>query len=52
VGVPYLAPLAPKESSVLRSLFINPIWKKEKRPPELKTQNPDMQPKISRKWVE
>lgn len=52
VGVPYLAPLAPKESTVIRSLFINPIWKKEKRPPELKTQNPDMQPEISRKWVE
>lgn len=52
-GVPFLSPLTPKNGdSVLGSLFIKPIWKKEFRPRNLRTQNPVKQPHISRKWLE
>lgn len=51
-GVPFLSPLTPKNGdSVLGSLFVKPIWKKEFRPRNLRTQNPVKQPHISRKWL-
>ena len=51
VGVPFLSPLAPYEGEgVSESLLINPIWKREKRPKELKTQTEEKQPHISKKW--
>lgn len=51
VGVPFLSPLAPYEKKGAKNaLFINPIWKREKRPSELKTQTEIKQPHISKKW--
>ena len=51
-GVPFFSPLTPKNGdSVWGSLLIKPIWKKELRPRNLKTQNPVKQPHISRKWL-
>ena len=50
-GVPFLSPIAPKNGdSVWGSLMVKPIWKKERRPKSLMTQNPIKQPHISRKW--
>ncbi|MBQ4146276.1 MAG: spore germination protein [Clostridia bacterium] len=50
--VPFLSPIAPKNGdSVWDSLLIKPIWKKERRPKNLQTQNPIKQPHISRKWL-
>ncbi len=52
-GVPFFSPLTPKNGdSVWGSLLIKPIWKKERRPRNLKTQNPVKQPHISRKWLD
>ncbi len=52
-GVPFFSPLTPKNGdSVWGSLLIKPIWKKELRPRNLKTQNPVKQPHISRKWLQ
>ena len=52
-GVPFLSPLAPKNGdSILGTLLIKPIWKKERRPRNLRTQDPVKQPHISRKWTE
>ncbi len=51
-GVPFLSPLTPKNGdSVFGTLFIKPIWKKEMRPRNLRTQDPIKQPHISRKWM-
>lgn len=51
-GVPFLSPLAPKNGdSVWGTLLIKPIWKKERRPRSLRTQDPVKQPHISRKWT-
>ena len=50
-GVPLLSPLPRAGSrSMSNALFVNPIWKREKRPAYLKTQNSEEEPKISRKW--
>lgn len=50
-GIPLLSPLPRIGSrSVSNSLFVNPIWKREKRPAYLKTKNSVEEPKISRKW--
>ncbi len=52
-GVPFLSPLTPKEGeNAIETVLVKPIWKKEKRPGNLKTQNPVKQPHISRKWME
>lgn len=50
-GVPFLSPL-PKVSSkgMENSVFINPIWKREKRSADLKTKDNDFEPPVSRKW--
>ncbi len=51
-GVPFLSPITPKNGdSVWGSLLIEPIWKKEKRPRNLQTQEPVKQPHISRTWM-
>jgi len=52
VGIPYLSPITPrKRHGLFKSIFIAPIWKREHRPQNLKTQNPQKQPHISRKWT-
>lgn len=51
-GVPFLSPFAPRDKdSPLEKILVKPIWKKEKRPENLNTQNPVRQPHISRKWI-
>lgn len=51
-GVPFLSPITPRDGdSAMDAIFIKPIWKKELRPNNLKTQNPVRQPHISRKWM-
>lgn len=51
-GVPFLSPVAPKNGdSVWGTLLVKPIWKKERRPVNLRTQEPVKQPHISRKWI-
>lgn len=53
LGVPFLSPLTPRGvQAASRSIFVSPIWKKEKRPAMLKPQSEDRQPPISRKWAE
>ena len=50
-GIPLLSPLPRKGSrNMSNSLFVNPIWRKEKRPDFLHTKNDSEEPKISRKW--
>ena len=50
-GVPFLAPLTKgKKGSVTNSVFVSPIWKREKRPDFLNTKNNENEPKISEKW--
>lgn len=50
-GVPFLAPLAKgKKGSLTNSIFVSPIWKREKRPEFLKTKDEENEPKISEKW--
>ncbi len=45
-GVPYLSTGKNADSP----FFISPIWRRELRPHNLKTQSPKKQPHISRKW--
>ena len=50
-GVPFLSPMTSgKHGSMSKSVFVNPIWKNEKRPDFLKTKDDIQEPKISRKW--
>jgi len=50
-GVPFLAPLlGGKNKRMGNSLFVNPIWKNEKRPDFLSPKKENQEPKISRKW--
>ena len=50
-GIPLLSPLPHKRSrNMSNSLFVNPMWRKEKRPGFLHTENDSEEPKISRKW--
>lgn len=48
-GVPFLAPL-PGGEGFWGSLFVRRVWKAEKRPEFLHTENPRREPKISRRW--
>ena len=51
LGVPYLSPITPKNRDLARfSVFVSPIWKREKRPSNLAPQRDGKQPHISRKW--
>lgn len=50
-GVPFLTPMpSDKNKSMSSPIFVSAIWRKEKRPEYLKTQNIYEEPKISRKW--
>ena len=50
-GVPFLAPITGgKNGDMSNSLFVNPVWKNEKRPDYLSPLNERQEPKISRKW--
>ena len=52
-NVPFLSPITPKNgTSTVDAVLVKPIWKKEHRPKNLKTQQPVRQPHISRKWME
>lgn len=50
-GVPFLSPV-PKAASrnVTGSVFVNPIWRRERRPGFLFTQKPYAEDKVSRGW--
>ena len=53
LGVPYLSSTVLKSRNrVSGGIIINPIWKREKRPLDLKPQMENKQPHISRKWRE
>ncbi len=53
LGVPYLSAASPRnENSISRAALIRPIWKRERRPSDLKPQKENKQPHISRKWKE
>lgn len=50
-GVPFLAPIIKnKPSGRGGALFVNPLWKNEKRPEFLNPKDKWQEPKISRKW--
>lgn len=50
-GVNYTSPIAPKNSkNAFASLFVVPLWKKERRPDYLKPEEEFKQAKISREW--
>ena len=49
-GVPFLSPIAAFDRYE-KGILISPIWKREKRPRNLKTQDDKKQPHISRKWL-
>ncbi len=50
-GVPFLSP-APKvgSRSMANAIFVNPIWRRERRPGFLHTENDREETKISRNW--
>ena len=51
-GVPFLSPITPRDGdSPIDAVLIKPIWKRERRPKNLHTQQPVRQPHISRKWL-
>lgn len=50
-GVPFLTPIPKANSdSMSNPLFVNALWRHEKRPDYLKTKSKNEEPKISRKW--
>ena len=50
-GIPFLSLLTKGGAGNLgSSIFVNPIWKKEKRPAFLVPKDREQEPKISRKW--
>ena len=50
-GIPFLSPsLTIKPRAMSLAVMVNGIAKREKRPGFLKTQKPDAEPNISRKW--
>lgn len=50
-GINYTSPIAPKNSeNAFASLFVVPLWKKERRPDYLKPEEKYKQAKISREW--
>lgn len=49
-GVPFLTGVITSSRST-ESIFVKPIWKKEKRPIELNSKDKRKQPHISRKWL-
>jgi spore germination protein KA len=51
-GVPYMAPLAPKTGSGLDVVVRGPVYRQERRPDALGTQDDTRQPAVSRRWTE
>lgn len=50
-GVPFLSPLPGSDNSgYFSALFVRQIWKRERRPSFLYTENDAEEPQISRKW--
>lgn len=50
-GIPFLSLITKGESSNIgNSVFVGPLWKKEKRPDFLSPKDKIQEPKISRKW--
>jgi spore germination protein KA len=50
-GVPFLSPTPKvKSRSMASAVFVNPMWRREKRPEFLKTKDNTEEPKISRSW--
>jgi spore germination protein KA len=50
LGVPFLAPMAPKQRTGADVLTIGPTWTIETRPPFLRPQDQRRQPDIARQW--
>ncbi|MGL5513758.1 MAG: spore germination protein [Sporomusa sp.] len=50
-GIPYLSPIAPKSMSGLDVLVRGSVYRQEKRPDFLNTQDSTRQPHISRRWT-
>ena len=49
-GVPYTVPFAPASNSNGNGYLLQPIWKRESRPPFMATKREKDQSKISMKW--
>lgn len=49
-GVPFMAPYSPITKINGSGLFLDPMWKREKRPDYLNTKRPNSQAHISRIW--
>ena len=50
-GVPFLSPITKeKQKGKGKTLFVDPLWKNEKRPEFLSTKKQTQEPKISKKW--
>ena len=49
-GVPFTTPIAPVSNSKGNGYLLEPIWKREKRPPYVGTKKEDSQDKLSMKW--
>lgn len=49
-GVPFLSPIPGVKNNIGKSLFVNPIWKNEKRPDYLAPKKEKQEETISRKW--
>lgn len=50
-GIPFLTPVPEAGSNKMNNpLFVNAMWRREKRPGFLDTKNSDEEPLISRKW--
>ena len=51
-GIPFLSP-APgfRTKSEGTAIFVNKVWKREKRPSFLKTKSKSAEPEISRQWM-
>lgn len=50
-GISFLSPVPKiRSKSVVNAIFVNPIWRREKRPDFLDTKKKDTEPKISRSW--
>ena len=51
VGVSFLSPFAPMTGGAARkSLFVRPVWRRERRPENLKPRKTEKQPDISMEW--
>lgn len=50
-GMPYMAPIAPRTQAGLDVIVRGPVFKQEKRPDGLNTQDDNRQPSLSRLWT-